>query len=61
MLLPPAEACWTEVLVERDLRVAGDVFPRNGQRDRDWRNRVSMLDGTVGLSRVVAIGIMCRV
>jgi hypothetical protein len=39
---PPAETWWAdEVLRER--RVAGEVFLRKGQRERDWRRRASIV------------------
>jgi hypothetical protein len=40
---PPGEALWTGAEVESERRVAGDVFLRNGQTERDWRRRASMV------------------
>ena len=40
---PPGEACWTEVLVESERSVAGDVLFKKGHIARDWRRRASMM------------------
>ena len=42
MLPPPGEASWPAVVVDKERKVAGDVFERNGHMDRDWRRRDSI-------------------
>lgn len=40
---PPGEAWLRAVVVERDRRVAGDVFCKKGHMDLDWRRTASMI------------------
>ena len=40
---PPGEAWLRAVEVERDRRVAGDVFCKKGHKDLDWRRTASMM------------------
>jgi hypothetical protein len=50
MLPAPGETSWPAAVVERERRVAGDVFERNGHMDLDWRKRASMLvNGVFGV------------
>jgi hypothetical protein len=51
MLPPPGEA-W-RVEVERERRVAGEVFFKNGHMDFDWRSTASMVGG---LDRSAVVG-----
>ena len=50
-MLPHAEALRV-VLVERDRRVAGEVFMRKGHIERDWCSRASMMMILIGHFRV---------
>jgi hypothetical protein len=40
---PPGETWLRTVEVERERRVAGDVFCKKGHRDLDWRRTASMI------------------
>jgi hypothetical protein len=49
-ILPaPGETSWPAAVadVERERRVAGDVFERNGHIDLDWRKTASMITSCV--------------
>ena len=41
VIVPPPGDCW--VVVERERRVAGQVFFKNGHRPLDWRRSASMM------------------
>jgi hypothetical protein len=43
MVPPPGDAWVRAVEVERERRVAGDVFCKKGHRDLDWRRTASMM------------------
>jgi hypothetical protein len=52
MLPAPGETSWPAAVVERERRVAGEVFERNGHMVLDWRRRASILVN--GVFRVCA-------
>jgi hypothetical protein len=59
MLPPPGEA-W-RVEVERERRVAGEVFFKNGHMDFDWRSTASMVGGLAFSSELLdVLAIYCR-
>ena len=57
MAPPPGAVCWTLVLVDMDLRVAGEVLFKNGHMALDWRRRASMVEvGFRGVVGCVVVG-----